>query len=109
VSSVQGNLTLFDGRGLSDSYIPSPITPIPLLLSLINTHCPTTLNMSDDELDREWKPNNRPQSCVYSSQRPVLSELTAHRALARSFSLALDDLFKIDNSVADLDAVIYEK
>jgi hypothetical protein len=29
--------------------------------------------------------------------------------LARSFSLALDDLFKIDNSVADLDAVIYEK
>jgi hypothetical protein len=65
--------------------------------------------MSDDELDRDWKPNGRPQSYVYSSQRPMLSQLTARRTLARSFSLALDDLFKIDNSVADLDAVIYEK
>ncbi|KUJ13626.1 uncharacterized protein LY89DRAFT_737595 [Mollisia scopiformis] len=48
--------------------------------------------MSDDELDREWKPSARPQS-----------------TMARSFSLALNDLFKIDNSVADLDAAVYEK
>jgi len=48
--------------------------------------------MSDDELDREWKSNGRPQS-----------------TMARSFSLALNDLFKIDNSVADLDAAVSEK
>jgi len=48
--------------------------------------------MSDDELDREWKPNARPQS-----------------TMARSFSLALNDLFKIDNSLADLDAAVSEK
>lgn len=48
--------------------------------------------MSDDELDREWKPTGRPQS-----------------TMARSFSLALNDLFKIDNSVADLDAAVSEK
>ncbi|KIN01703.1 hypothetical protein OIDMADRAFT_196162, partial [Oidiodendron maius Zn] len=48
--------------------------------------------MSDEELDREWKPSNRPQS-----------------TMARSFSLALDDLFKIDNSIADLDAAVSEK
>jgi hypothetical protein len=29
--------------------------------------------------------------------------------MARSFSLALNDLFKIDNSVADLDAAVFEK
>jgi hypothetical protein len=49
--------------------------------------------MSDDELDREWKPSKaRPQS-----------------TMARSFSLALNDLFKIDNSIADLDAAVSEK
>jgi len=48
--------------------------------------------MSDEELDREWKPKNRPQS-----------------TMARSFSLALNDLFKIDNSLADLDAAVSEK
>jgi hypothetical protein len=50
--------------------------------------------MSDDELDREWKPSGkaRPQS-----------------TMARSFSLALNDLFKIDNSIADLDAAVSEK
>jgi hypothetical protein len=51
------------------------------------------LNMSDDELDQEWKPSKaRPQS-----------------TMARSFSLALNDLFKIDNSLADLDAAVSEK
>jgi hypothetical protein len=29
--------------------------------------------------------------------------------MARSFSLALDDLFKIENSIADLDAAVSEK
>jgi hypothetical protein len=49
--------------------------------------------MSDEELDREWKPSKaRPQS-----------------TMARSFSLALNDLFKIDNSIADLDAAVSEK
>ncbi|KAF4622752.1 hypothetical protein G7Y89_g14274 [Cudoniella acicularis] len=48
--------------------------------------------MSDDELDREWKPSARPQS-----------------TMAKSFSLALNDLFKIDNSLADLDAAVSEK
>jgi len=31
------------------------------------------------------------------------------RTMARSFSLALNDLFKIDNSLADLDAAVSEK
>ncbi|KAL2072926.1 hypothetical protein VTL71DRAFT_10250 [Oculimacula yallundae] len=48
--------------------------------------------MSDDEMDRDWKPSNRPQS-----------------TMAKSFSLALNDLFKIDNSLADLDAAVSEK
>jgi len=48
--------------------------------------------MSDDELDQEWKPNGRPQS-----------------TMARSFSAALNDVFKIDNSLADLDAAVEQK
>ncbi|CAG8984180.1 hypothetical protein HYALB_00008182 [Hymenoscyphus albidus] len=50
--------------------------------------------MSDEEMDRVWKPSKsvRPQS-----------------AMAQSFSLALNDLFKIDNSIADLDAAVSEK
>ncbi|CAK7275484.1 hypothetical protein SEPCBS119000_006714 [Sporothrix epigloea] len=43
--------------------------------------------MSDEELNRNWKPNGRrPQSTI-----------------ARSFSLELMDIFRIENSVADLD------
>ncbi|KAK4135775.1 hypothetical protein BT67DRAFT_376174 [Trichocladium antarcticum] len=43
--------------------------------------------MTDEELDREWKPNGRrPQSTI-----------------ARMFSEELMDIFRIDNSVADLD------
>jgi len=48
--------------------------------------------MSDDQLDQEWKPNGRPQS-----------------TMARSFSAALNDVFKIDNSLADLDAAVEQK
>lgn len=43
--------------------------------------------MSDEELDRNWQPNGRrPQS-----------------TLAKSFSAELMDIFRIENSVADLD------
>jgi len=48
--------------------------------------------MSDNELDRDWKPTGRPQS-----------------TMARSFSAALNDVFKIDNSLADLDAAVDQK
>ncbi|KAI9777092.1 MAG: hypothetical protein M1839_009048 [Geoglossum umbratile] len=48
--------------------------------------------MSDDELDRDWVPNGRPQS-----------------TLARSFSAALNDLFMIDNSVDTLAVSIDKK
>jgi len=45
------------------------------------------MNMTDEELDRDWKPNGRrPQSTI-----------------ARSFSAELVDIFRIENSVADLD------
>ncbi|KAH6621543.1 hypothetical protein B0J18DRAFT_411278 [Chaetomium sp. MPI-SDFR-AT-0129] len=45
------------------------------------------MTMTDEELDREWKPSaRRPQSTV-----------------AQMFSQELMDIFRIDNSVADLD------
>jgi TolA-binding protein len=45
------------------------------------------MTLTDEELDREWKPNGRrPQSTV-----------------AQMFSQELMDIFRIDNSVADLD------
>ncbi|KAL2024376.1 hypothetical protein VTK56DRAFT_8858 [Thermocarpiscus australiensis] len=45
------------------------------------------MTMTDEELDREWQPNGRrPQSTV-----------------AQMFSQELKDIFRIDNSVADLD------
>lgn len=47
-------------------------------------------NMSDEELDRNWKPNGRrPQS-----------------TMARSFSAELMDIFRIENSVSDLDSQV---
>ncbi|CCU82500.1 unnamed protein product [Blumeria hordei] len=48
--------------------------------------------MSDEELDLEWKTSNRPQSKI-----------------AQNFSIALNELFKIDNSLSDLDAAVCEK
>lgn len=51
------------------------------------------IQRSDEELDREWKPSGRrPQS-----------------TMARHFSVTLDDLFKMDNSIADLDAAVDQK
>ncbi|THV46645.1 hypothetical protein BGAL_0370g00080 [Botrytis galanthina] len=47
--------------------------------------------MSDAELDSQYVPTGRPQS-----------------QMARSFALALDDLFKLDSS-EDLDAIVSEK
>ncbi|KAI0378348.1 hypothetical protein F5Y04DRAFT_284104 [Hypomontagnella monticulosa] len=45
------------------------------------------MNPTDEELDRDWKPNGRrPQSTI-----------------ARSFSQELMDIFRIENSIADLD------
>ncbi|SPO03512.1 uncharacterized protein DNG_06195 [Cephalotrichum gorgonifer] len=49
--------------------------------------------MSDEELDREWKPSGRrPQSTI-----------------ARSFSAELMDIFKIENSVTDLDIQVHHR
>ncbi|KAI4591860.1 hypothetical protein KJ359_012112 [Pestalotiopsis sp. 9143b] len=51
------------------------------------------MHRSDEELDRDWKPNGRrPQSTV-----------------ARSFSAELMDIFRIDNSLADLDNQVEKK
>lgn len=48
------------------------------------------MNKTDEELDRDWKPSGRrPQSTI-----------------ARSFSAELMDIFRIENSVADLDEKI---
>ncbi|KAJ4154995.1 hypothetical protein LMH87_000262 [Akanthomyces muscarius] len=47
----------------------------------------TERTYTDEELDREWKPTSR---------RPLST-------IARSFSDELMDIFRIDNSVADLD------
>ncbi|KAI1210489.1 uncharacterized protein F4807DRAFT_459865 [Annulohypoxylon truncatum] len=48
------------------------------------------MNPTDEELDRDWKPNGRrPQSTI-----------------ARSFSQELMDIFRIENSIADLDEQI---
>ncbi|KAI0142338.1 hypothetical protein F4776DRAFT_502162 [Hypoxylon sp. NC0597] len=45
------------------------------------------MDRTDEELDRDWKPNGRrPQSTI-----------------ARSFSQELMDIFRIENSIADLD------
>ncbi|KAK1754388.1 hypothetical protein QBC47DRAFT_361465 [Echria macrotheca] len=49
--------------------------------------------MTDEELDRDWKPNGRrPQSTI-----------------ARSFSQELMDIFRIENSVADLDEQVEKR
>ncbi|ORY64347.1 uncharacterized protein BCR38DRAFT_485506 [Pseudomassariella vexata] len=49
--------------------------------------------MSDEELNRDWKPSGRrPQSTI-----------------ARSFSQELMDIFRIENSVADLDKEVHKK
>lgn len=45
-----------------------------------------------DDLDREWKPNGRPQSTI-----------------ARNFMSELDDLFKIDGGLDEVHATVHEK
>ncbi|KAM0809412.1 hypothetical protein AB5N19_09755 [Seiridium cardinale] len=52
-----------------------------------------SMDRSDAELDNDWKPNGRrPQSTI-----------------ARSFSAELMDIFRIENSVADLDHKVEQK
>jgi len=75
-----------------DSYL---FTKLPTLSPTLSYHTRAmdVTQRSDEELDRDWKPNGRrPQS-----------------TMARHFSVALDDLFKIDNSIADLDAAVDQK
>ncbi|RYP93760.1 hypothetical protein DL770_000132 [Monosporascus sp. CRB-9-2] len=51
------------------------------------------MSPTDDELDRDWQPNGRrPQSTI-----------------ARSFSQELMDIFKIENSIADLDEQVEKR
>lgn len=51
------------------------------------------MDRTDEELDRDWVPNGRrPQSTI-----------------ARSFSAELMDIFRIENSVADLDEQINKR
>ncbi|KAI1107399.1 hypothetical protein F4804DRAFT_329433 [Jackrogersella minutella] len=51
------------------------------------------MNPTDEELDRDWKPNGRrPQSTI-----------------ARSFSQELMDIFRIENSIADLDEQVNKR
>ncbi|EGY16385.1 hypothetical protein VD0002_g857 [Verticillium dahliae] len=50
-------------------------------------------NLTDAELDRDWQPNGRrPQSTI-----------------ARSFSQELMDIFRIENSVADMDEKVDQR
>ncbi|KAH8195954.1 hypothetical protein TruAng_009874 [Truncatella angustata] len=51
------------------------------------------MDRTDADLERDWKPNGRrPQSTI-----------------ARTFSAELEDLFRIDNSIADLDNKVATK
>lgn len=51
------------------------------------------MTLTDEELDRDWKPNGRrPQSTI-----------------ARSFSQELMDIFRIENSIADLGSEVDKK
>ncbi|KAI6780276.1 uncharacterized protein J7T54_005378 [Emericellopsis cladophorae] len=53
----------------------------------------TDQHKTDEELDRDWKPNGRrPQS-----------------TMARSFSAELMDIFRIENSVSDLDSQVHKR
>ncbi|KAF4947115.1 hypothetical protein FGADI_10648 [Fusarium gaditjirri] len=51
------------------------------------------MTLTDEELDRDWQPSGRrPQSTI-----------------ARSFSAELMDIFRIENSLTDLDQQVHEK
>lgn len=66
-------------------------------------------NMSDEELDRNWQPNGRrPQSYVLDVHIPLVHPLTCFTSstMARSFSAELMDIFRIENSVSDLDSQV---
>ncbi|KAG5760371.1 hypothetical protein H9Q69_003908 [Fusarium xylarioides] len=51
------------------------------------------MTLTDEELDRDWQPSGRrPQSTI-----------------ARSFSAELMDIFRIENSLTDLDQQVHDK
>ncbi|KAH7249316.1 hypothetical protein NW759_009775 [Fusarium solani] len=51
------------------------------------------MTLTDEELDRDWQPSGRrPQSTI-----------------ARSFSAELMDIFRIENSLSDLDQQVHDK
>ncbi|ATY66137.1 hypothetical protein A9K55_002033 [Cordyceps militaris] len=73
----------------------------------------TERSYTDEELDREWQPTSRrPLSITMDQHHQDTQSQKQHRRLtlnsddrtiARSFSDELMDIFRIDNSVADLD------
>jgi hypothetical protein len=122
-SSSNINIDLLNDISLSSlfSLSPPPTPPkdtpysrplLPIYLTMSSSHERT---LSDEELDLEWEKANigrttspRPQSLVYTFGG-LRVKLIVYRTMARSFSLALNDLFKIDSSIADLDAKVDQK
>lgn len=88
--------------------------------SLATINAAAMSNMSDEELDRNWTPNGRrPQSYVSRPwiltappiqlyELPHWQQLTRfnYSTMARSFSAELMDIFRIENSVSDLDSQV---
>ncbi|KAF4982503.1 hypothetical protein FZEAL_1896 [Fusarium zealandicum] len=76
-------------------------------------------NPTDEELDRNWQPSGRrPQSSVSPFFLPIdrLDDAThiantnlVDSTIARSFSQELMDIFRIDNSLTDLDKEVHDK
>lgn len=59
--------------------------------------------------DAGWKPNNRPQSYVQTHQLQALQLTTICSTVARNFSAALDDLFRIDGGLDSLSKNVFDK
>ncbi|RYP07873.1 hypothetical protein DL764_002239 [Monosporascus ibericus] len=70
------------------------------------------MGLTDEELDRDWQPNGRrPQSYVRTCLSLCPGHASSPRAgtIARSFSQELMDIFKIENSIADLDEQVEKR
>ncbi|QPC62481.1 hypothetical protein HYE67_004712 [Fusarium culmorum] len=68
------------------------------------------MTLTDEELDRDWQPNGRrPQSSVfpYTCFHPLKTSTMS--TIARSFSAELMDIFRIENSLTDLDQQVHAK
>ncbi|KAG9257693.1 uncharacterized protein F5Z01DRAFT_695076 [Emericellopsis atlantica] len=73
----------------------------------------TDQHKTDEELDRDWKPSGRrPQSGQDKEHdqenTPANGDANA-RTMARSFSAELMDIFRIENSVSDLDSQVHKR